>query len=113
MSDFDLALADLLADQTIAEPCTYQPVSGPPLSLRAVISAQDREADLFLTDALVGRYRAMLSVADLAAPEEGARLAVAGADGGGGEYAGQTFVLRKFALDREGLSWALGLDLVE
>lgn len=111
MNDFDLALRDLLQDTALAEPCTYQPPSGGPVALRAAISANDRDSEMFLTGAMTTAYRAMVGVADLPAPVEGAQLAVASADGGGLEYAGQTFVLRKFLLDAEGLSWTLGLDI--
>jgi hypothetical protein len=95
----------------LAEPCTYQPPSGAPVFLRAVISAADLEAELFLTGALTGRYRAMVRVGDVPAPVEGAHLAVASADGGGLEHAGTTFVVRKFLLDAEGTAWTLGLDI--
>lgn len=117
MSDFDLAAADLVADPSLAEPCTYQPPSGPPIALRAVIGAADQESDLFLTGALLGRYRAMVRTADVdplgvgIGPVEGAVLAVAAADGGGLEHAGLTFVVRRFLLDAEGASWSLGLDI--
>lgn len=111
MNDFDLALRDLLQDRAIAEPCTYQPPTGPAVDLRAVIAAVDRESELFLTGAIVTRYRAMVGVEDLPSPVEGAQLSVAPADAGGLEYAGTTFVVRKFLLDAEGMSWTLGLDL--
>lgn len=111
LTDFDLAAADLVADPSLAEPCTYQPPAGPPVALRAVIGAADQESDLFLTGALTGRYRAMVRTADVVAPVEGAVLAVAAADGGGLEHAGLAFVVRRFLLDAEGASWTLGLDL--
>ena len=67
LTDFDLAAADLVADPSLAEPCTYQPPAGPPVALRAVIGAADQESDLFLTGALTGRYRAMVRTADVVA----------------------------------------------
>lgn len=112
-TDFDTALDDLLRDEALSEPATYSPPNGPSAVLRAIISGADQPGDLFQTDAITTRWRAMVRAADVPQPVAGAILAVAapdGVDGDGTEHAGMLFTVRQFLLDAEGVSWTLGLD---
>jgi len=112
MDEFTRAARALHHDPALSEPCTYQPPAGAPLQLRAIVYAREGESEIFLTPALLGTYRATVLLEDLPAPEEGAELAVAPADGGGLEYAGHRFRVRNALLDPEGTIWTLGLDLL-
>ena len=93
-------MLDALFASALARDADYQPVAGPPVSVRVLLLRPDRTAPIFEAHALLPSLTAEVRASEVPGPAEGDVLGVDGA----------SYRVRTAERDPERLVWRLSLE---